>query len=340
MLTPTFNINEKYLIGYSGPSQFMKRLDTTLNHYLIHNSQNPYMDIACIEGSPNQNASHNILRLDGLYFDLKANNKDRNKSIFKAYKEFDHIVFQSKFSRDMYFAFVGERDKTSIIYNGAPIKNYNSSIASAQQIFLDEPLTPKLEQTRYGCRTYVCASSWRRHKRLEEIVDAFCTKHLEDSCLIVFGNNIPQEVRDKISHSPNIDVYGEYHGFQEIDHYYLMADAFIHLSWLDWCPNAVVEAISCGLPIICSHNGGTHELLERFNHPGKVLKLEDDYIIGTEVDLYNPPEIDIDYLAQEIANANLEFADTNSDIKMLRVAKEYLKVCTDEDGYTFDWPNA
>jgi phosphatidyl-myo-inositol alpha-mannosyltransferase len=39
------------------------------------------------------------------------------------------------------------------------------------------------------------------------------------------------------------------------------ADLFLHLKVGDWCPNAVVEALSCGLPIVCPAWGGTKELI-------------------------------------------------------------------------------
>ena len=39
------------------------------------------------------------------------------------------------------------------------------------------------------------------------------------------------------------------------------ADAFITLNYNDNCPNKVLEALSCGLPVIYSDTGGTPELV-------------------------------------------------------------------------------
>ena len=56
----------------------------------------------------------------------------------------------------------------------------------------------------------------------------------------------------------------------QINNTYLQIDAptiyqkhevYINLKYLDPCPNAVIEALSCGLPVIYSNSGGTPELV-------------------------------------------------------------------------------
>ena len=42
---------------------------------------------------------------------------------------------------------------------------------------------------------------------------------------------------------------------------YQMADAYITMSYQDNCPSAVIEAMSCGLPILYSASGGIPELV-------------------------------------------------------------------------------
>jgi len=44
-------------------------------------------------------------------------------------------------------------------------------------------------------------------------------------------------------------------------------DAFIHAAENDPCPNVVYEALSCGLPVLYRHSGGTPEIAEGYGMP-------------------------------------------------------------------------
>jgi glycosyltransferase involved in cell wall biosynthesis len=83
----------------------------------------------------------------------------------------------------------------------------------------------------------------------------------------------------------------------ELPKYYKMADAMIHLCWLDCCPNSVIEGLASGLPVLCSHNGGTKELVK---DDGIIIQIEDDYRYGDMVPLYSPPEVDIDIIVDGV----------------------------------------
>ena len=41
---------------------------------------------------------------------------------------------------------------------------------------------------------------------------------------------------------------------------YKASKYFLHLAWLDHCPNVVVDAMACGCTVICSSAGGTKEI--------------------------------------------------------------------------------
>ena len=90
---------------------------------------------------------------------------------------------------------------------------------------------------------------------------------------------------------------------------------------MDWCPNTVVEALSCGAPVLCSHNGGTKELVK---DDGVVIQLEEDYQIGTKVSLYNPPKVDTKIIVDgvlEVIEKSTLFDRPDLDISY--VAKKY-----------------
>ena len=67
---------------------------------------------------------------------------------------------------------------------------------------------------------------------------------------------------------------------------YRRSRKFIHLAYLDHCPNVVVDAQSAGCHIVCSSSGGTNEIV----HTGTVI-LEEAWDFSP-IKLYSPPPID------------------------------------------------
>ena len=56
---------------------------------------------------------------------------------------------------------------------------------------------------------------------------------------------------------------------------YQKVDAYITISFQDNCPSAVIEAMSCGLPILYSSSGGIPELVGKDSGVG--LKVSEDW---------------------------------------------------------------
>lgn len=220
----------------------------------------------------------NILRLDGLYFDSEntlGNSDKLNRPIFKAYKKADGIIFQSEFDRQLYYQFMGNNQKPyRVISNGVPPE-----------------FNPLGEKVDYGFeKTLICSSSWRAHKRLDCIIRGFLEYGNPNVGLVVLGEGVREFKRH-----PNIKYLGKI-APEELPKYLRGGDAFIHLSWLDHCPNAVVEAIACGLPVLCSHNGGTKEIV-RSN--GIVIQCEEEYDFRKTA-VYKPPKCDKAIVAKGI----------------------------------------
>mgnify|MGYP000285726849 FL=1 len=224
----------------------------------------PDKNISIIQGDRIAECRLNALRLDGLYFDSESLNNDQmNSGIFKSFDQADHIVYQSQFSKDMYHSFYGRKDPSqeSIIHNGLDQEEFLSNV---KPVKLSDPVFSK-----YG-KICVASASWRRHKRLEETIEAFKDPKLKNVLLIALGG-MPY-IKDKSSIPDNVLLTPLLKPEQTAP-IYCMADAMIHLAWLDWCPNTVVEGLSCGAPVLCSHNGGTKELVK---DNGVVVQLEED----------------------------------------------------------------
>lgn len=222
--------------------------------------------------------SKNILRLDGLYFDSEnvlGESDKLNRPIFNAYRNANGIIFQSEFARLLFSHFVHEPTKPyMVIPNGVP-----------------HTFSPEGEKINYGYeKTILCSAKWRSHKRLECIIEGFLEYSVLGVGLVVIGDGIEKRVEH-----PNIKYIGRVPP-QNLPKYLRGGDAFIHLTWLDNCPNTVVEALACGLPILCSHNGGTKELVKS---NGVIIKCEEDYEFK-KVKLYDPPRCDRQLVAEGI----------------------------------------
>jgi glycosyltransferase involved in cell wall biosynthesis len=288
----------------NGPAIFGSRLRTGLeSRGWRFDASDPDINLIFASG-PYRKGKINVLRLDNLYFDNKNTIGDTDKlnvKIKEAYKKFDKIIFQSSFAKKQYFHHFGYIDKPyKIIYNGVP-RDFN----------------PFGSRVKYDFdKTFICSADWRAHKRLEPIIEAFkCFGKEKNIGLVVLGN-----CKNKVNHS-NIVYPGKVH-HTELPKYIRGADVGVHISWLDCSPNVVYEFLACGLPVLCSHNGGTKEIV-RGN--GITLRLEDDYKFN-RVNLYSPPKPDIEFLywgMMEMLKKD-KIATGREDLYMKRVVDEYI----------------
>lgn len=245
----------------------------------------------------------NILRLDGLYFDSQNTVGDSNMlnyPISKAYRKADGIIFQSEFDHKLFATFMGEpRCKHRVIQNGVPAS-----------------FSPHGESVDFGFRkTILCSAKWKEHKRLRCIINGFIEYGNEDTGLVILGSNI----KNRVDH-PNVKYIGNVLP-SDLPKYLRGGDAFLHLAWLDHCPNTVVEAIACGLPVLCGHNGGTKDIVKS---NGVVMQFEEDYDFK-KVNLYKPPKCNKQKVAEGIEKVlNWKRPLDVDHLKIETVAREYM----------------
>ncbi len=300
-----------------GPKIFLKKLTVAIkeNKYAkITNALFPFFDIAIFNNiARNIYGKKYILRLDGLFFDIKntvGDSEKLNEKIFSSLEKSNGIVFQSNFSKKLFERFYGEiQIENTVINNGSPINYKNNN----GQAVLDLP---------QGKIIVVAIAHWRRHKRLKEIVELYkeLTVQFKNLQLVVVGPATGFIASDDIMYLPNLTR-------DEI--YYLLSKAHLmfHFSWLDNCPNSVVEALSLGVPVLCTNQGGTQELIKMSN--GGIVSNADDEFNFEPVDLYNPPKPDMNTLYDDAVRLieNLEFYKNKIDKRMIdinNVAKRYV----------------
>lgn len=274
ILPTNFNISSD-----SGPNSFSKglfrKLSELKNIELVNNIQSADIEFSLIE-SPISRIIPRITRLDGIYFNTSQDFKNLNSNIKKTYKESDSVVFQSEFNKRLISKWFGHHDSGSIILNGADLDRI-SKIQAAD-----------LSNTFGDREIWSCASSWRPHKRLRDNIRYFIEKSEKDTVLLIAGKGVTKEDFAGYDSLVNNRIFYLGHlPWNSLISLYKSSSTFLHLSFLDHCPNVVVDASSCGCKIVCSSAGGTKEI-----HSSEKIIVEDIEWDYSPIDLYNPPPLD------------------------------------------------
>ena len=305
-----------------GPKIFLSRLIRNIEAQHLAKSVSflsPFYDIGLFNSvSRSFYRKPFVLRLDGIAFDAKETigpNKKINKPIFESIMNASGVVYQSVFTKALIESYLGfEKKPFQIIGNGVDLKHFSPS-GNNHRDRLNIPSDAIVMLT---------SAAWRSHKRLNDILKIFF--HLEkeghdDIHLIIIGGGseiIPKHDRIHCSGLVRPD---------NLPAWYRSGDFFIYLSWLDNCPNTVVEAVASGLPVICTNQGGTKEIIERTS-AGIVVNADKPYHFGL-VDMYNPPKPHYRKIVDAISEVkqNLDTYKRRIDprgIDISLIAKEYL----------------
>jgi len=312
-----------------GPRNFISRLkDSIASAHLADIESNPDTSDVRLECIHNMSPECDVpyaLRLDGIYHDSQntiGNTFLLNMPIYDAYKKAKGVIFQSEFDQWMAHLHFGEHENSIVINNGANIKGLNQNQLLKRKKALSD-------------RVILASSKWRRHKRLKECVQAFSLlpKEYDDVELKIAGHIDESEQADLIrmvgneNKSNKIEFLGNI-SQEKIYNENMNATCFLHLSWFDHCPNSVIEAMSCGTPVVCSNQGGTKELIEK-TKCGLVAEIDPDYD-GSFISLYDPPEVDlkpVKHALMDILNKSF-YNYTTIDLAPIgigRVARRYVE---------------
>lgn len=226
----------------SGPNNFGQKLArefVSLGHLIA--ADNPDVALSFIQG--HMPGVRNVLRLDGIYFNSAQDWKLMNAPIKRSYDLADAVVVQSQFNRDLVVRYFGDHDNIHVIHNGTCLDLINRIPAANLGVAKEN--------------VWMCASSWRPHKRLSENIRYFQEHATNEAILLVAGKDaetwIPSTTDDRIK------LVGDLQWEQMVS---LMKASghFLHLALLDHCPNVVVDARACDCRVICASSGGTKEI--------------------------------------------------------------------------------
>jgi glycosyltransferase involved in cell wall biosynthesis len=282
----------------SGKHKFLKRLVKCFNDNnikIVDNDADILLHIGRnIKGI---SAKKTIMRVDGLILNKSKPYEKNNRKIVKYIDRSDALIYQGDFCKNAYQKFLGVNKKYTCIQNGAEPND-----------FLDREIK----------NYYFTYCHWRPHKRLKNICDGFikaCENGL-DSMLFVAGDIDGGGI---VRH-PNVKWLRKISS-DAIKEYLAHAISTIHLAWLDWCPNAMVESIVAGCPIVYSDSGGSAEVGRFGGVPIKDVQW--DY---KPTFLYDPPQLDLKEISDAlfyVKNNSVKTDGRELDIKY--IAKQYIK---------------
>lgn len=245
-----FYINKKNLTKNGGPYNFAKILEHELINHFDAKKKILFPEINVIFSSGrNFRYSKNILRVDGIFVqNMDKRKKKINQNIFKSIAKADGVIFQSKFSQKLILHYL----KKNYNLNTKLIKNIVIPNAFSSNHFIKK----KINYFKYK-HVLLTVTRKSKNKRLKQIIDAFKLLDKKKYLLIVIGDYFKEDfIKQK-----NIKFVGKIEN-KKIPFYIKRSDALIHVSKIESCPNAVIECLSSGLPVITNNVGGTKELIK------------------------------------------------------------------------------
>lgn len=255
-----------------GPDRFLKNLrENVESNLIIENWLLAICDVALVFSSSWGDSFsklcrlmgvRSVLRVDGFY--VPDDKLDEEFQLDKKYQDFvnerlkrdlfffDHVIYQSNFSKEICDRYLYERNNSySIIPNGADLKLF----------------TPK-EIINKKIQLIILAKHYPKHlKLLIDILENLNDLQNYEVKLIGPMRNGEDKVEaflDSLAPPPKARAVISCLGIKvrnELPEILSSGDIFLHLKVGDWCPNAVIEAMASGLPVVCPTWGGTRELV-------------------------------------------------------------------------------
>ncbi len=243
-----------------GPTTFMKNLKTYLEDneykYLDHSKKAQGIFFPIIYnlkelGNLKKKKRKIIQRLDGIYYPQKHGDNyiENNKNIKDIYLNYTNfIIFQSEYSKKQCFIMLGEKceEEYSIINNG-----------TNKQLFYPKKDSDK--NNIHGKIKLVTTGSFRNIDMIEPVVKALDSLENKISFELNIVGPIANPEIEKYFKRDYINLHGTIK-LEQIADILRSTHIFIYSHLNPPCPNSVLEAISCGIPVVGFNSGAMSEL--------------------------------------------------------------------------------
>lgn len=155
--------------------------------------------------------------------------------------------------------------KFSYIQNGVDTQKYNRITKNIKEKLRKEYSFDN------NLTIYISTGSFIPRKRIEETIQGYLKSNTRNSILLLVGDGfLFDEIKNKYNKNKNIVFYGKTDKVFEL---LQLSDVFISSSESEGLPNGVIEAVSCGLPVILSDIPQHKEIICELPNIGKIYKL-------------------------------------------------------------------
>jgi len=238
--------------GMDGKRKFFRRMRPVISKYGIDMTEEPRnYDIAGCWNLLGDPKKKRLIRLDNLYF-ISGGRENVNKRQKRYMNSADAIVWQSQCALSLYVSVFGppiQDPPVAVILNGAPNLNL------------------KRKRRLAGSPSIITSTrKWNDTKRMHIILNAFniILKEYKGAKLHIVGD--PRRNSQLLSRWLSDHKSIIFHDLIKDDETLLRmvsaADIFAHTVFQDSSPNAVVEALSVGTPVVCGSIGGQSEMVD------------------------------------------------------------------------------
>jgi len=235
--------------------------------YLLSNA--PYLSLLALKLISNKNIP-TVLNQNGVFFPgwYGGDWKKMNLAMANSYHRADYVFWQSNFCRRAADHFLGKREGPGeILFNAVDTKIFKPANSRPERPFtflltgrIDAHLTYRIETSLTGIKV-------ARECGLD-------CRLLVAGWVHPYALDIAKQLVHKLRLVDHVDFLGQY--TQEIaPSVYQSADAYIITKYLDPCPNTVLEAMACGLPVLYSASGGVPEQVGK--DAGVGLQVEENW---------------------------------------------------------------
>ena len=169
------------------------------------------------------------------------------------------VICNSRMVKDEIRAHFGTPDaKLHVIYNGIDLEAFHPRLREMHRAAMRQKLG--ISQ-RTPLHLFVGAGFER--KGVYRLIEAFARSRQQDAHLVIVGRDKAQARAARLASSFGITSRVHFAGAQEnVLPWYGAADSFALPSLYDPFPNAALEAMACGLPVITTPQCGTAELID------------------------------------------------------------------------------
>lgn len=191
----------------------------------------------------------------------------------------DYLIYQSEFSKRIHNIYFPNKPHT-IIVNGSE--------------FLSIPKTSQKIDYSY-IQLVTIYDGWKPAKRVYDVMCfvRWLRERHQNVCLYVLGYSgtipvgLPSDMRHLLENSTFIKTIPRFNNFNQVISQILAdSDCYISFSYRDPCPNAIVEAMAHGLPVLALASGGVPDIV---GNAGRLIPVDDfadgffsDHRFGTD----------------------------------------------------------